>query len=248
MIYRFSIAVLVAYSGVFGCSKPEPPVATGSTPTRDAWLAAERVVVFDARDEGSPAALGHLLGPGAVHGVGTLAQLGGSVTFDDGVLWVAVQASGPPRLPVFETRQVHPGESYAGMAEWLAVAQVPSWRTSPASSTTTERDLIRQVISVGGAHTEGPIPFRIEGNLESAVIRPTCAPSAGAPSHHLKQIRGHLIGVLLDDAARIHVHLTSENPRMTGHVTSVQLGAGARVMRAGRGGGPTPDFGSIPSK
>ncbi len=170
-------------------------------------------------------AVGHLLGAGAVTGVGMLEDRAGIITFDDGVLWVAR----PGEDGRSRTERLTAGQPFAASAQVMAVAQVSAWQTQTVDDESDLDDLSETVRLVAGSNDcRPPYLFRLQGRLtdfESRFPTPT----------HRRWLDGRLVGVvdapvapaLHAAGAKVWAHAVSAG--RSGQVHSARVAKGARL-------------------
>lgn len=232
-------------------STPTPASAhdgvTRPPPTESIWLDGARVKVFGRL--GDPAfwvPVGHLLGPGNVYGVGQLAEHAGTVTFDDGQLFVS-WAVDDSRI---DSRLVKPGDRFGEGAAVLGVAQVSSWESATVSTPFELSDVARLVHELRGSGSgAAPVLFRLEGVADEVTFRvvgnppPLQTPSVEVKKvvvvHRRRQsVAVRLVGIigksqqssLLPPGSSAHVHVILRESSLTGHVERIRVASGACLM------------------
>lgn len=249
MIYASRLATRCAVLGIafcsFGCAglarrQFDPTLATTSVQQFGEMRAVMREGSTEAR-----VALRDCAGPHAI-AVGAIEGLDGEITMVDGETWVSrvrdgdVVTSGPA---------VEIGEH----ATLLATSQVHAWRSitldSPGTSTELEA-MIERAAEQHGIDTSRPFPFVIDGTvtaLDMHVINGFC-PRGGGPGAAGREPRRIAMieatpvtivgfyardsqGVFTHHGTSMHAHalLDGDGGRITGHIDSVEIQAGATL-------------------
>ena len=185
------------------------------------------------------AAIGDYIASGW-YAVGALAGLEGEILVDDGTAWIA-QGSATNVQPALWQQ-----------ATLLTAARVAAWRETSLPQAVDLSGLEDAIGTlVPGSLTAGaePVPFVVQGEasaLDMHVVRGACPhgdPDGPAPDRwsaaadHRVPVRlvGFFApgreGVMTHHGTSLHVHaLTAGTPRAMGHVDSLVLAGGARLM------------------
>ena len=214
----------------------ETPIALGSGVR---WIGAQRDVLGgDLRGHvelEALAAVPHL------YGLGPLEGLRGEVSIFDSV----------PSIARIEGETVVTDVSWRGRACFLGWAQVPAWferskDSIPAGLDGVEREVVA-LAREAGLNPDRPLPFKVRASAieatlhvldkrdgltnnperhEQAKVRRTLEDAAvelvGFYSRHHR-------GIFTPGESSVHVHLQAEDGRISGHLETIQLAAGARV-------------------
>lgn len=216
------------------------------------WLDGQSLQVYGSLhsvrqgEHEARAALGHLLGPGAVHGLGVLAGLRGAATFDDGVLWISEVVNGQ-----LHTRIYRPGDPANEHAALLGVAQVKRWKRLRLEEPLSLAEVGTRVCGATAGCTRGSaVPFRLEGTLARVELhvgvddRVSDAPLPDSGAHRQDRISirrtnvaarvigfasEDLAGVLTPIGSKVSAHVVLDD-QLTGHVDSLTVTPGTELL------------------
>ena len=175
------------------------------------------------------------------YALGPLEALRGEVSIFDGV----------PSIARVERDAVVTGASWSERACFLVWAQVPAWSERAPGVTPAGLDGIeREVITLAreaGLDPERPLPFRVRATAVEAIFH-VLDKRDGLPHnperHEQAKVRRtlrHTVveligfysrqhrGIFTPRESNVHVHLRTEDGRVSGHLETIQLAAGARI-------------------
>jgi acetolactate decarboxylase len=176
-----------------------------------------------------------------LYALGPLAELRGEVSIFAGV----------PSIARIERDAVVTSASWSERACFLVWAQVPAWSEHAPGVTPAGLDgLEREVVALAretGLDPERPLPFRVHATAlevtlhvldkrdglphdperhEQAKVRRTLGHAAvelvGFYSRHHR-------GIFTPRESNVHVHLRTEDGRISGHLETIRLATGARI-------------------
>ena len=203
---------------------------------------AMRQVLGEGKTEGR-VRLGDFAGSKGAYAVGAMARLQGEVTIVDGQVWVARVAGTGSQCRLLEASDAE--------ATLLVAARVPRWTTHRVGADTPADGVdafVRTTAAGAGLDVTRPFPFVVEGRFRSVdahVVNGMCPMRAEPTSEHapvrirLDAVQGTLVGihaegqegVLTHHGATTHIHVLVPGVRTRmGHVESVELLAGARIL------------------
>lgn len=248
------VVSLIWVVGSLGCHQGHSPSNVGSAPQSGVGSAGPKRASVAVQTYGELRAMMHEQKTGPVvnlasvltptaYGLGALSELRGEVTILGGTAWLAYPGEGD------ETRVVSTTSSNE-TAALLVAANVPSWKslTVPSDIDGTALDQqIEALASALGIDVEQPFPVLVEGELMNlhwhvvdgrrAVPGPSSheqhmqmaakgeAPSANATL--LGFFSKHHQGIFTHYGQNTHFHFVDERKRLTGHVDTVGIRAGA---------------------
>lgn len=217
-----------------------PVVAEIPDPVRVGWAGSLHAV--HRGDHDSAITVNPLLAEPGLVAIGVGAGLDGEITVVDGEAHVAIVRFG--RLA---ERDVD--GSSATKAAFLAWAHVPEWGEATVLSSdipdlaTLDR-IVAEHVTRAGLPTDEPVPFVIEGMVESVKFHVLSGPprTAGADHResamnlHAGNVPARLVGfhstrhagVVTHRGSNTHAHVIEASGR-SGHVDAVAIAAGARL-------------------
>ena len=208
------------------------------------WVGEQRAVL--AGDVRGHVALECLSSLPHLYGLGPLEGLRGEVSiFGDA-----------PSLAHVEQGRVVTASGWNARSCFLVWAQVPQWSNhtmaSVASLDAVEGEARRLAAEEGPGET-APFPFKILGLAEEItfhVLDKRDGPGHSPERHELAKARWTLErtpvelvgfhsrqhrGIFTPKESNIHVHMRTEDGRISGHVETIRLSAGARISVPSRG-------------
>ena len=180
-----------------------------------------------------------------LYGLGPLEGLRGEVSIFGGV----------PSIARIEREMVVTAASWRARACFLVWAQVPAWfersferakDAIPAGLDGIEREVVA-LAREAGLDPERPLPFRVRATAveatlhvldkrdglphnperhEQAKVRRTLE---GAPVELVGFYSRQHRGIFTPGESNVHVHLQTEDGRISGHLETIRLAAGARI-------------------
>jgi acetolactate decarboxylase len=178
-----------------------------------------------------------VVGTESTVGIGALEGLKGEITILGGRIWVS-------RRDDRGLIVTAPSAAAGDKAAFLALAEVPEWRTHPTGGPVDLRGLESRIDALArGVET---VPFVIDGEaveLDAHVLDGAC-PFAADPKRRGEPVRFHRekvgarvvgfyttlpAGTLTHHGSRIHAHVLLEDGSMMGHVDHVLVDGTLRV-------------------
>jgi acetolactate decarboxylase len=214
----------------------ENPIALGSGVR---WIGAQRDVLGgDLRGHVELEALSavpHLYGLGPLEGLRGEVSIFGSV----------------PSIARIERETVVTTATWRARACFLVWAQVPAWFERSKDSIPIDLDGVElEVVALArevGLDPERPLPFRVRATAVEATLHVldkrdglTHNPERHEQAKVRRTLEGaavelvgfysrHHRGIFTPGESSVHVHLQSEDGRISGHVETIQLAPGARI-------------------
>ena len=214
----------------------EPPIPLGAGVR---WVGAQRDVL--AGDIGGRVELETLSSVPHLYGLGPLEGLRGEVSI----------FGGAPSIARIERDTVVTAASWSARACFLVWAQVPAWSerardSAPAGLDGIEREAVALAREMG-LDPDRPLPFRVRGSAVQATFH-VLDKRDGLPHnperHEQAKVRRALEraevelvgfysrrhrGIFTPGESNVHVHLQTEDGRISGHLETIRLAPGARV-------------------
>jgi acetolactate decarboxylase len=200
------------------------------------WSGAQRDVL--AGDVSSRVDLRPLAGRPRLYALGPIEGCRGEVSIFAGVASIATVIDG--------RRAVQTGFDHR--ACFLVSSEVAAWREEPLGDGIADRALVVAITRrAAAAGLDAPFPFLIQGHVAAARIhvldkrdgqRHTPERHEAAKVRFTVEDRAVVVlgfystahrGVFTPADADVHMHLKTADDRISGHVESVRLGAGARL-------------------
>jgi acetolactate decarboxylase len=176
-----------------------------------------------------------------LYGLGPLEGLRGEVSIFGGV----------PSIARIERKTLVTAASWSARACFLVWAQVPTWSDHARDSVLPDLDGIeREVIALArdaGLDPDRPLPFRVRATAAEATLH-VLDKRDGLPHnperHEQAKVRrtlGHAVveligfysrhhrGIFTPGESNVHVHLRTEDGRISGHLETIRLAPGALV-------------------
>ena len=180
-----------------------------------------------------------------LYGLGPLEGLRGEVSIFGGM----------PSIARIEREMVVTAASWRARACFLVWAQVPAWfehsfdqskEAIPADLDGIEREVVALVLEAG-LDPDRPLPFRVRATAVEATLhvldkrdgqphnpeRHEQAKVRRTLEHAAVELVGfysrHHRGVFTPGESNVHVHLQTEDGRISGHLETIRLAPGARI-------------------
>ena len=256
------VVVLAASLGLVSCEKAPPvrnaaprisPKAQGSTPTPVVrWFGSLRAIMHEGHTQSAVKLADVVPGP-HVWGLGALEGLHGEVTLLDDAAWLArPKVDGGAEVKQAELDGVDAAQG----AALLVVANVDAWSEVAVRSELAWSQIdsfVETQLATHGRALDAPVAVRIEGPVSAlkwhVVDGSKLAPGAGHADHARTAVSGivdrvdaRLVGffstshqgVFTHAGSRTHFHVLIESKRLSGHVDSMTVQPGARLLIAAR--------------
>ena len=176
-----------------------------------------------------------------LYGLGPLEGLRGEVSIFGGV----------PSIARIEREMVVTAASWSARACFLVWAQVPAWSERAPNAVPAGLDGIeREVVALAreaGLDPERPLPFRVRATAVEAtfhVLDKRDGLAHNPERHEQAKVRRTLEhapvelvgfysrqhrGIFTPGESNVHVHLQTEDGRISGHLETIRLAPGARI-------------------
>jgi hypothetical protein len=213
------------------------------------WIGAQRDVL--GGDLRGHAEIETLSAVPHLYGLGPLEGLRGEVSIFGGV----------PSIARIERETVVTASSWRARACFLVWAQVPAWSERsferakdaiPAGLDGIEREVVA-LAHEAGLDPDRPLPFRVRATAIEATFHVLDKrdglphnPERHEQAKVRRTLRGGVVelvgfysrhhrGIFTPGESSVHVHLQTEDGRISGHLETIQLAPGARVAVPGEG-------------